>query len=107
MEKTLFAVKTSAGNFCCPLCGDRVKPGEVYVDVDSVKTCFCVMPVRNLIPVKRIGEMEGLIRHLELKNLHLRMDISVLASFPDGAAASKIRERYRKAREELLLTAKN
>jgi hypothetical protein len=103
-------IKTAGTGFKCPACGKQVKPGDNYLDQDGVKTCLCAMPVRKLIPLSRIQKLESLVRYLEIQNLRMKLDLEVLSSFPDGAAAKKILNKYirrRKIREEQALGIKN
>jgi hypothetical protein len=61
-------------------------------------------------PAHNIVELERALRHLRIQNLHMRLDFEVLIDFPEGKAAKKILDRYRrmrKAREENLLSIQN
>lgn len=71
---------------------------------------YSIKPARKLIPLSRIKKLEALVRHLELQNLKMRLDLEVLSSFPEGEAAKKILNKYirkRKIREERFLSIKN
>lgn len=110
MKTENYIIKSACSQFNCPLCGKLVKHGDNYVDQDGIRTCPCVLPVRKLIPLSRIKELESLVRHMELQNLKMRLDIEVLSSFPGEEAAKKIINKYirrRKIFEEQLLSTKN
>jgi len=92
-------IKTASYPFSCPLCGTRVKIGDSYVEDEGVATCPCVLPTRKLIPLAIIKELEDKVRKLELSNLHMKLDLDVLCSFPEGTAAKKISEKYRRIGE--------
>jgi hypothetical protein len=102
-----FEIKTAIYPFSCPVCNTKVKSGDSYVEDNGVATCLCVLPARNLVPMNnaRLAEAEQKIKELEKSNTYLRtqnikmrIDFEVLIDHPQGKAAKKILEKYRRLR---------
>jgi hypothetical protein len=97
-----FDIKTTKGPFKCPVCGKCVRSGENYLEKERVKTCFCALPARKLIPLSEFEKLEAKNRCLELQNLNKKLDLCVLTSYPEGEAAKKIIKKYISKRQDLL-----
>jgi len=56
--------------------------------------------MRNLLNlIKRNSDLAAINEHLRKQNLEMRLDIEILIDLPEGSAAAKILEKYRKRRE--------
>lgn len=107
MENNNYSIKTATYSFGCPICGTKVSAGDNYVESEGIATCLCVLPGRKLIPLTRIRELEEQVKRIEIEKLRLKIDLDVLVTFPDGTAAKKIVEKYRKISAERVLSSKN
>jgi hypothetical protein len=112
MEKRNYTLKKAAYSFGCPVCGTRVNRGDNYIDEDGVATCLCTLPSRRLKPLRDIidADTEKALKHLRLENLKMRLDFEVIIDHPNGKAAKKILDKYRrlrKVREEKFLSVQN
>lgn len=100
METNDFTVKVAKYSFCCPLCGKLVKPGDNFVEDNGVASCMCRMPAQTQ-PVKTSSDFEKALRIAARKNLKLRLEIEVLTMHPESKAASLIRQKYERIREDI------
>jgi uncharacterized protein (UPF0212 family) len=44
-----YLIKISGGWYSCPVCGERIRKGENYVDIQGLRVCLkCGLPARRL-----------------------------------------------------------
>lgn len=92
----------TGSQFKCGVCGSVVRTGDTYVNEDGTRMCLCVLPVRRLIPIKTIKDLEKRVERLQRKNLMMRLELDVLTSHPEGIAAKKITAKYQRMKKILM-----
>lgn len=44
-----YQIKVSGGRLSCPVCGERIKKGDNYIDIHDLRVCLkCGLPARRL-----------------------------------------------------------
>lgn len=110
-----YEIKPAPYTFNCPVYGDLVKKGENYAELEGEKYSMKILEEKKLVPVSpSTGERKEKNPFgrgsVAWENLHMRIELEIIAENPDSISAKKIIEKYRrrmKARKERLLSAQN
>jgi hypothetical protein len=104
-----YIVKPAPYSFICPIYGDTVKRGENCVEENDALFCMKILSERNLTPVAK-SNMRFRPGTVRWDNLMMRLELETIAMDPDGDAAKKILDKYRrrmKARQERYTAQQN
>lgn len=113
MGTTDFEIKQARYDFQCGICGTMIKKGENYtVDKDGDEICTHINEATGTRQKakgnpKKITNMvleelkkEKAMDHLRKQNLMMRLELEEIAARPDGRAAKKIINKYRRIKRE-------